>query len=161
MRNHGLHENISLQSRFAKVATLSLRANVNWNYANSERANYRTRRSWDFQYGPDLSLHLPADLTLSTDFNVYQRAGYDDHSMNDCDLVWNASLGFDFDFRRSSYMEYRTVEYLRTKSVAARVPVPGHFASLAMTYCNSSAMCVGWSMRKVSPKRDTMPFLPT
>ena len=116
VRNHSLRENLSLQSRFGKVATLTLRANADWNYANSERANYRTRRSWDFQYGPDLSLHLPADLTLSTDFNVYQRAGYDDHSMNDCDLVWNASLGFDFDFRRSSYVEYHTVEYLRTKT---------------------------------------------
>lgn len=116
VRNHGLQETLSLQSRFGKVATLTLRAKADWSYAHADRDNYRTRHSWDFQYGPDLSLHLPADITLSTDFNVYQRAGYDDHSMNDCDLVWNASLGFDFDFRRSSYVSYRTVEYLRMKT---------------------------------------------
>lgn len=113
VHNHLTKENLSLQARFGKVATASLRANMDWYHATSARENYRTRNTFDLYYGPDLNLHLPGDLSVSTDLNVYQRCGYDDRSMNDCDFVWNLSLGWDFDFRRSSYYSYEVNGFIR------------------------------------------------
>ena len=115
VHNHQVSESVSLYTRFGKVATVSLRGNVKWYHATSERDNYRTRNTYDISCGPNMSVHLPGDLSLETDFNVYKRCGYDDHSMNDCNLIWNASLSWDFDFRKSSYWGYHTVEYLKVR----------------------------------------------
>ena len=113
--NHQLTEDFIIVGRISQKATVRFRASANWYYATSARENYRTRNSWDFHYGPDLSLRLKHDLTLGTDFNVYQRTGYDDRSMNDCDLIWNASLSWDFDFRRSSYYDNVYDGFIRTR----------------------------------------------
>ena len=115
VRNHLLSETLSLKAHFGKVVTVSLRGNLDWSHATSERENYRTRNTFDLFYGPDISLHLLGDLSLGTNFNVYKRYGYDDHSMNDRNLVWNASLSWSFDFRKSSYWGYHTVEYLKVR----------------------------------------------
>lgn len=115
VRNHLLSETLSLKAHFGKVVTVSLRGNLDWSHATSERENYRTRNTFDLFYGPDISLHLLGDLSLVTNFNVYKRYGYDDHSMNDRNLVWNASLNWNFDFRKSSYWGYHTVEYLKVR----------------------------------------------
>lgn len=103
VNNQVLTQQLSLTSRFGKRAVLTLGGTARRQYAASERANFRTRRTWDLSYGPNLQLNLPGDVNVSTDFKVFQRRGYDDRSMNDTEPVWNAVLNWDFDFRRSSY----------------------------------------------------------
>ena len=103
VNNHQLQEKLSWQVRFGKLGNVSMRANGIWYHATSDRQNYRTRNSFDIQYGPELSLQLPADVQVNTSFSVFQRLGYDDDSMNDCNLLWDASVSWNFDFRSSSY----------------------------------------------------------
>lgn len=103
VNNQVVTQQLSLTSRFGKVAVLTLGATARRQYASSERANFRTRRTWDLSYGPKLQINPAADVNVSTDFKVFQRRGYDDRSMNDTEWVWNATLNWNFDFRRSSY----------------------------------------------------------
>lgn len=110
VRNHGLREKASLFWNMGDRGRISLHATAQWQVADSEREDYRRRNTWDLQYGPDISLKLPHDLHFSTDFSICQRRGYDDRSMNDTELIWNASLNWDFDFRRSSYYRYEMEE---------------------------------------------------
>ena len=110
VRNHGLREKASVFWNMGDRGRISLKATALWQMADSEREDYRRRNTWDLQYGPDLSLKLPHDLHFSTVFSICQRRGYDDRSMNDTELVWDASLNWDFDFRRSSYFRYEKEE---------------------------------------------------
>lgn len=103
VNNNGLSENVNLSYRFGAIGTAALHANVLWQTAHSAREGFIPRSSVDLNYGTDLNFKLPHDLQLSTDFSVLQRTGYDDPSMNDVNLIWNAALTWDFDFRRSSY----------------------------------------------------------
>lgn len=106
VRNHGVEEKAGLHCNIGSLGRISLKATALWQRADSRREDYRRRNTWDLQYGPDLSLHLPHDLSFSTDFGICQRRGYDDRSMNDTECLWNATLNWDFDFRRSSYHRY-------------------------------------------------------
>lgn len=108
--NHSVRQRLSLTSRYGKWATLTLAATANWQYATSERENFHTRNTWDISYGPHLQFNLPGNVNFSSEFTVYQRRGYDNRSMNDTELVWNAALNWDFDFRPSSYRQYETEE---------------------------------------------------
>lgn len=101
--NNGLSENVQFSYRFGTFGTAALHANVLWQTAHSAREGFIPRSSFDLNYGSDLNFKLPHDLQFSTDFSVLQRTGYDDPSMNDVNLVWNAALTWDFDFRRASY----------------------------------------------------------
>ena len=101
--NHSLEQHLELGARYADRLTLQLSGNVAWQYATSKRENYHTRNTWDLSYGPELEFKIYADLRLNTTFTVYQRRGYDDRSMNETEMVWNAGLEWNFDFRRSSY----------------------------------------------------------
>ena len=52
----------------------------------------RDSSSTDFNYGIEAQIGLPWDIHLSTDITMFSRRGYDDASMNDDNLVWNARL---------------------------------------------------------------------
>lgn len=67
---------------------LSLKGNVQWLHAESQRAGFETLNCFDFYYGLSGYLNI-GSLELSTDFTVYSRRGYADKYMNDDNLVWN------------------------------------------------------------------------
>ena len=58
----------------------------------SQRQNFQTIHTWDFNYGLTCEYQMPLKLQLATDMKMYSRRGYGDSSMNTNDLVWNASL---------------------------------------------------------------------
>lgn len=74
----------------------SCSGNLSWRHSTSNRANFETLNTYDFDYGVTLSCRLPLDITLATDLRQYSRRGYGEHSMNTNDLVWNASLSRSF-----------------------------------------------------------------
>jgi hypothetical protein len=103
VKNHTLGGNLNLNWRYSPKTRLSLYFAPIWQYATSHRANYDTRNTWDIHYGANFVKKLPFDIEFDTDLTMYSRRGYDDQSMNDNDLVWNASFGWDFDFLPKSY----------------------------------------------------------
>ena len=114
--NHSLDQRLELTARWNDRVTLKLSGNVAWQYATSERENYHTRNTWDLNYGPEFRVKLLADLQLHTTLSVFQRRGYDDSSMNSTEMVWNANLEWNFDFRRSSYARSATAADAPAKS---------------------------------------------
>ena len=106
-RSEVLNQNASitfqLQYRFGNMGYVLLETNPRYDHATSQRPGFTTRSTWDFNHGASLNLTPIKDLTLTSNFNVYQRRGYDDATMNDNNFIWNASLSYAFDFRRSSY----------------------------------------------------------
>lgn len=94
--NHGLNEAPSLTYTKGKY-TLKADASVRWIYATSNRANYTTRSTFDLGYGLEFNARdFLWGLSFATDLHLYQRRGYDDASMNDNSLVWNAELSRGF-----------------------------------------------------------------
>ena len=114
--NHSLDQRLELTARWNDRVTLKLSGNVAWQYATSERENYHTRNTWDLNYGPEFRVKLLADLQLHTTLSVFQRRGYDDSSMNSTEMVWNANLEWNFDFRRCSYARSATAADAPAKS---------------------------------------------
>lgn len=74
----------------------SCSGNLSWRHSTSNRANFETLNTYDFDYGVTLSCRLPLDITLATDLRQYSRRGYGERSINTDDLVWNASLSRSF-----------------------------------------------------------------
>ena len=63
-----------------------------WTHATSRRDDFTTINAFDFSYGLTAQAEFPWKLQLSTDITMYSRRGYEDPTMNDNDLVWNARL---------------------------------------------------------------------
>ena len=94
--NHRLHEAPSFNYTKGKY-TLKADADVNWTYATSDRTNYSTRSTFDLDYGLKFNANdVLWGFSFSTDLHLYQRRGYDDASMNDNSLIWNAQLSRGF-----------------------------------------------------------------
>lgn len=89
--NNNIHLTYSYKEQTIKgFATLS------WNNLSSRRANFTATHALDVSYGLSATLSLPWDLKFNTDLTMFSRRGYDDASMNDNNLIWNASLSRSF-----------------------------------------------------------------
>ena len=75
-----------------KAANVTLFSGVQWNQVSSELASFNKMNSYDLKYGVSAVVKLPYQITASTNVTFYQRRGYLDKTMNDNNLVWNASL---------------------------------------------------------------------
>lgn len=83
---------------------LTARGNVGagWQYATSDREGFTTRSTYSFRYGLTLGAkELVWGINLSTDLHLLQRRGYDDASMNDNSLVWDAQLSRAIDRKKA------------------------------------------------------------
>ena len=75
-----------------------------WTRATSRRNDFSTINAFDFNYGLTAQVELPWKLQISTDITMFSRRGYEDPSMNDNDLVWNARLSKQMFHGRMSIM---------------------------------------------------------
>lgn len=85
------NEELSMKYKFGKN-NIGFKGKLNWTNLSSRRDNFQTQNLWDFNYGLTALLNLPWQLQLSTDITVFSHRGYDEHSMNRNDIVWNARL---------------------------------------------------------------------
>lgn len=95
VRNVYLSQGITLDYSLGKVK-VGAKGNGTWTHATSERSDFTTINAGDFNYGVTLKADLPFNFSLSTDFTVFSRRGYEDHSMNTNDLIWNARISKRF-----------------------------------------------------------------
>ena len=85
------NEEISMKYKIGKN-NIGFKGKLEWTNLSSRRDNFQTQNLWDFNYGLTALINLPWELQFSTDITMFSHRGYDSHSMNRNDLVWNARL---------------------------------------------------------------------
>ena len=66
-----------------------------WRNSESNRTGFEKINALEFNYGASTVLNIPSvDVSISTDFHVYCRRGYDMQGMNSDDCILNASLNY-------------------------------------------------------------------
>lgn len=92
VRNLSLNENVSMNCRLDGGYYFSGTAAAGWQYARSDRQDFATISSINYNYGVTAQIPLPWKIQFSTDLTIYSRRGYEEASMNRDDVVWNARL---------------------------------------------------------------------
>ncbi|MBR3634511.1 MAG: outer membrane beta-barrel protein [Bacteroidaceae bacterium] len=91
-----INETLKLNMRFSAKASLNVKADLHYMRATSDREDFSTINVADFDYGVGGVFQIPFGFQFSTDMTMYSRRGYNDHSMNTNELVWNARLSRHF-----------------------------------------------------------------
>ena len=91
-----INETLKLNMRFSAKASLNVKADLHYMRATSDREDFSTINVADFDYGVGGVFQIPLGFQFSTDMTMYSRRGYNDHSMNTNELVWNARLSRHF-----------------------------------------------------------------
>lgn len=101
--NYGINDRLTVTWRMNSKGHLIFRANPWWQYAISDREDFKTRNTWDINYYSKLALKPVRDIDFDTELMVCSRYGYDNKEMNGTEMALNMSVGWNFDFRKSSY----------------------------------------------------------
>lgn len=75
---------------------VNLNGTLNYNHARNKLQASSNMNTWQFSYGPSITVTMPWGMSLSTDLSQSNRRGYSDQSMNTNELVWNAQLSQGF-----------------------------------------------------------------
>lgn len=75
---------------------VNLNGALNYNHARNKLQASSNMNTWQFSYGPSITVTMPWGMSLSTDLSQSSRRGYSDQSMNTNELVWNAQLSQGF-----------------------------------------------------------------
>lgn len=75
---------------------VNLNGTLNYNHARNKLQASSNMNTWQFSYGPSITVTMPWGMSLSTDLSQSSRRGYSDKSMNTNELVWNAQLSQGF-----------------------------------------------------------------
>lgn len=75
---------------------VDLNGTLNYNHARNKLQASSNMNTWQFSYGPSITVTMPWGMSLSTDLSQSSRRGYSDKSMNTNELVWNAQLSQGF-----------------------------------------------------------------
>jgi len=101
--NYGINDRLTVTWRMNSKSHLIFRTNPWWQYAVSDREGFKTRNTWDINYHSKLVLKPVRDIDFDTELMVCSRYGYDNKEMNGTEMALNMSVGWNFDFRKSSY----------------------------------------------------------
>ena len=95
-RNTNISDNLRINYRndFGESGTYEIGLNSGFNYqhARNEVQTNANIDSWTFNYGGNLNITFPFNLSFATDISQQSRRGYSDESMNTDELIWNAQL---------------------------------------------------------------------
>ena len=75
---------------------LSLDGTLAYNHAKNKLQSNSNLDTWQFSYGPSMTLTAPWGTSLNTSLSCSSRRGYSDASMNTDEFVWNAQLSQGF-----------------------------------------------------------------
>lgn len=75
---------------------LSLDGTLAYNHAKNKLQPNSNLDTWQFSYGPSMTLTAPWGTSLNTSLSCSSRRGYSDASMNTDEFVWNAQLSRGF-----------------------------------------------------------------
>ena len=94
-QNTTWNERLSLSCRNDWLE-LSLDGTLAYNHAKNKLQPNSNLDTWQFSYGPSMTLTAPWGTSLNTSLSCSSRRGYSDASMNTDEFVWNAQLSQGF-----------------------------------------------------------------
>ena len=75
---------------------MTLDGNVNYQHSRNELQPNANLDTWQFSYGGQVMVHLPAGFEISTNIHENSRRGYNDPSSNTNELIWNGQISKTF-----------------------------------------------------------------
>ena len=119
VRTLSVGETLRFAYRYGQVH-VGAQARASYTRATSRRTGFATINCVDFDYDLTLTAPLVWDIELATDLTLFSRRGYDDASMNDNCLVWNASLARSFGRKKDWTLRADGFDILRQLSSVRR-----------------------------------------
>ena len=80
---------------------ITLDGQMNYQHSRNELQPDANLDTWQFNYGGQFLVRLPGDFEVSMNLHERSRRGYNDHSMNTNELLWNGQVSKSF-FRNKS-----------------------------------------------------------
>ena len=85
--------NFSFRNDWLEV---TLDGNVTYQHTRNKLQPNANLDTWQFSYGGQILLRLPAGFEVSTNIREHSRRGYNDPSMNTNELIWNGQISKSF-----------------------------------------------------------------
>ena len=99
---------------------LSLDGTLNYNHAKNKLQPTSNLDTWQFSYGPSMTLTAPWGTSLNSSLSISSRRGYNDSSMNTDEFVWNAQLSQGFLKGKPLTIMLQFYDILRQQSTFSR-----------------------------------------
>ncbi len=99
---------------------VNLNGTLNYTHARNKLQASSNMDTWQFSYGPSVTVNMPWGMNLSTDLGESSRRGYSDNSMNTNELVWNAQLSQGFLKGKPLTVMLQFYDILRQQSTLSR-----------------------------------------
>ena len=99
---------------------LSLDGTLNYNHAKNKLQPNSNLDTWQFSYGPSMTLTAPWGTSLNSSLSISSRRGYNDSSMNTDEYVWNAQLSQGFLKGKPLTVMLQFYDILRQQSTFSR-----------------------------------------
>lgn len=99
---------------------LSLDGTLNYNHAKNKLQPTSNLDTWQFSYGPSMTLTAPWGTSLNSSLSISSRRGYNDSSMNTDEFVWNAQLSQSFLKGKPLTIMLQFYDILRQQSTFSR-----------------------------------------
>ena len=99
---------------------LSLDGTLAYNHAKNKLQPNSNLDTWQFSYGPSMTLTAPWGTSLNTSLSCSSRRGYSDASMNTDEFVWNAQLSQGFLKGKSLTVMLQFYDLLHQQSTFSR-----------------------------------------
>ena len=99
---------------------LSLDGTLNYNHAKNKLQPNSNLDTWQFSYGPSMTLTAPWGTSLNSSLSISSRRGYNDSSMNTDEFVWNAQLSQGFLKGKPLTIMLQFYDILRQQSTFSR-----------------------------------------
>ncbi|MBR6715168.1 MAG: outer membrane beta-barrel protein [Prevotella sp.] len=91
-----------------------------YNHARNELQTQGDLDTWEFAYGGSINVTAPWGTSLSVDLHNRSRRGYNDHSMNTNELIWNAQISQGFLKGRALTISLQLYDLLQQQSNFSR-----------------------------------------
>lgn len=101
-------------------AEFSLDGTLTYNKAKNKLQPTSNLETWQFSYGPSMTLTAPWGTSLNTSLSINSRRGYNDSSMNTDEFVWNAQLSQSFLKGKPLTIMLQFYDLLRQQSTFSR-----------------------------------------
>ena len=101
-------------------AEFSLDGTLTYNKAKNKLQPTSNLETWQFSYGPSMTLTAPWGTSLNTSLSISSRRGYNDSSMNTDEFVWNAQLSQGFLKGKPLTIMLQFYDILRQQSTFSR-----------------------------------------
>ena len=112
-------QNLSLSYR-NDWAEFSLDGTLTYNKAKNKLQPASNLETWQFSYGPSMTLTAPWGTSLNSSLSISSRRGYSDSNMNTDEFVWNAQLSQGFLKGKPLTIMLQFYDILRQQSTFSR-----------------------------------------